>query len=177
MTRSALFAVAIAIAACSPSAPPPPEPTTTPESTATPEPTATPDANVLNEAYIEWASGALTGMGDLISGLAPMFAELEANPALIGDPDYATRIGTQLGKIRGTANLVQEYDDVPPDAEPVHAKMVQFAANMATMTDLYAKGLDNMDVEAITQAAGLLNSGSPIVKEITAGLVALRTGQ
>ena len=163
-----------ALAACGPSATPTPEPTATPDATATPEPTVTPDSAVANEAYIEWSVASLKTIGDLITGLAPLLADLGANPSLRTDPEFAPRLGEQLGKIKGNADLILEYEDVPPDAKAAHRKLVQFAGNMGTMADLYVKGLDNMDTEAVTQASALLQSAQPIVAEITAELVALK---
>lgn len=172
-----VFGLALSLAACGPSATPTPEPTATPEATATAEPTATPDSAVENEAYIDWAVASLQPMGELISGLAPLFAELQANQALRTDPDYTTRLGEQLGQIKARADVIQAYEDVPPDAKEAHATLVQFAANMETMTELWVKGLDEMDADAVTQASGLLQSAPAIVEEITAALVTLKQGQ
>jgi flagellar basal body-associated protein FliL len=130
-------------------------PASAPTTTEKPTITATEKAYALTIVdQTTTMSKALTELHDLLQNYQ------------LGNDEWTINVATQLAIIR------MVYDDAmtlePPNSMvEIHYKYVQGLKHYHTMTDLLARGIDELDVNLIEQAATEMDTGTDYITEAT----------
>jgi flagellar basal body-associated protein FliL len=84
----------------------------------------------------------------------------------LGDDEWTINVATQLATIRIVYDEAMALE--PPNSMvDIHYKYVQGLKHYHTMTDLLARGIDELDVSLIEQAATEMNTGTDYITEAT----------
>lgn len=165
-----VFGLALFLAACGPSATPTPEPTATPEATATPEPTATPAVNTAVIEYVDWAVGAGLESARLMGDLGSQMGEASDDSTVLRQEPWTTDTIAVLVAIKTLALEIQDRPDVPPEAGPVHRKLLDLATELKTVAEDLADGIDYLDAEKIESSTAAMGRASALSEPIAAEL-------
>ncbi len=145
---------------------PTPSPTRAP--TETPRPTATPDKRQ-EDTYRSEVGRILLGDGsgwDVSSSMTTIgekFTEASENPFLILNDDWKIGVALAMAGLRASYQDAQELSP-PRNLRNFHDLLVEGLSYCAAATDWIARGVDEFDLEAIEEGAGLIQLCSSTIQ-------------
>jgi len=136
----------------------------------TPTPTPTPQPQPQNEALEAYFTAAieLIRQFDLVqSSLDGLLREVNTNNALIGDPNWTTRMNAALALLRRTSASVGELA-VPADAQTIHSQLEAAALSYTQAASALSAAIQSGSIAQVQEADTLISAA-------VSGLTAVET--
>lgn len=146
-----------------------PVPTVAPTFTATPVPTAAPTSppqpaakpsgpSAEVTAYLSWLQPKTDTAGRSLQEVGTLSQQAGANPRLMADAQWRTRMGVALGFLGTTGKEMQSYPGVvPPEAAKLDEIVKSMGGDLEYISTEYAAGLDQGSAQRITNAVNRMN--------------------
>lgn len=126
-------------------------PTEAPAPTQTIEPTKGPSL-----ALKTYLADVGTHSGEMAKALGEI-ATLMSNPRPLSN-DWKIDVAAQLAAIQLAYQAVEKIDSVPPEAQKLHAAVLDAMGDCNSMTTALARGIDTLDTDDISRATELMRS-------------------
>ena len=160
----------------------PPTQTSTPvpptsTNTRTPIPSATPLPTIepTEQAYIGQIGNIANTYADALDGLGQQLTDAGENPALIFDQEWIIDTAAIITTIRLNNEEVRTLEP-PEQYQPGQALMLEVANHLDVAMDAYIEGIDNLDVDKITQGNEALLLGNQAITNAAQTFAAIRAG-
>lgn len=150
-----------------------PEPTAVP--TSAPKPSGpSPEA----QAYLEWLQPRMQLVGESATSIGSLLGQFGERQTLLFDKDWQTKIGFQLGLMKGAGEQMRSGErNVPPEARALDANVRSLGNDVVAAADAYAEGLTKLDAQAFTRGQQRLNTGRATIARMTPQVEALKAGR
>jgi hypothetical protein len=142
-----------------------PTPTASPFATQTPPPTGTSET----DPYLISMREKVPSYADAFITVYSYNQEVANDISLLFDTSWKTKQGLALGLLDFAADDMAAVQPSPKYAS-LHAIVTQLAAETKLFTDLYARGVDNLDADLINEATLHLQNMNALMEQATAEL-------
>ena len=152
--------------------------TFTPGGTNTPIPTKTPEATETQQpaidAYLVASKQRFLNFQDAYLDVYAYVLEVTDDTTLIIDEDWKTETGLALGVLNFRADEMAKLEPSPA-YEKFHSYIVEIAKETHLFTEAFARGIDNIDPDAIITATQHLENMSAIMQAATLELESINS--
>ena len=147
-----------------------PSPTSRP--TSTPVPTVDLCERSDVQVYFTQAAGIVTPLSDTFAQIGELSNQASVNPLLLVDSEWQFELGLNLGTLQFAADEIRTLQ-APRGVQVVHGEMMKLADAMDEGATLYARGVDNLDVDLLELASKRFSEVSRLVESVNEKTLAM----
>ena len=116
--------------------------------------------------------------GESATSIGSLLGEFGERQTLLLDKDWQTKIGFQLGLMKGAGEQMRSGQrNVPTEARALDANVKSLGGDVVAAADSYAEGLTKLDPQAFTRGQQRLNTGRATIARMTPQIEALKAGR
>jgi len=142
-----------------------PDPTDTPAPTLIPTPV--PQCPTPSEAaYLADYDEAITPLGEYLLGIAGLFAQAETDVELLVDTDWLLQMAVYLFGQQAVSDALLGIEAPTEATEDMQDAVVLMALALATNVELYAAGIDELDLDKLLRGAAYVELANTRLNEV-----------